>query len=103
MIKLLMIVLLVILVLNITINVCITIKLRVLVLIAGITAVLNWRLKMPNLIVTKKKPAKPEDCHFAEYIESVDKYKCRLQPGIISRCDIDMGEKCRMIKVRKEK
>ena len=57
---------------------------------------------MPNLIVTKKKPTKPEECKFAEYIKSVDKYKCRLQPSAIGRCDIDMGDKCRIIKVRKD-
>lgn len=55
-----------------------------------------------NKIIVKKMPKKPEDCPYADFWEMTGKYKCKLQKGLFSRCDLDMGGKCGQLVVRKE-
>ena len=43
-------------------------------------------------VIVTKLPDKAEDCIFSEYIAMTSKYKCMLQSGMYSRCNLDCGK-----------
>ena len=49
-------------------------------------------------VIVTKLPDKAEDCIFSEYIAMTSKYKCMLQSGMYSRCNLDCGKECPYLK-----
>lgn len=49
-------------------------------------------------VLVDKIPIIPEEYLFAEYIHKTSKYKCMFKNGIYSRCRLEMGKECDMLK-----
>lgn len=45
-------------------------------------------------ILVNELPNSSKECLFAEYISMTSKYKCMLQQGMYSRCNLDCGKEC---------
>ena len=52
-------------------------------------------------ILVDKMPSKAEECPFAEYMEITDKHTCAFKDGLYSRCKIEMGKECDILKTHK--
>lgn len=49
-------------------------------------------------VIVTELPNKAENCIFSEYIAMTNKYKCMLQSGMYSRCNLDCGQECPYLK-----